>query len=112
MTDAQKAHKYAMGVTWLKNNAEKHRASAIAWYYRNKTKANNASWRYDQSHYQERLEYFRNRHRRINDKTRKKAYKPRLANRNPEYCVNTAHVRSVIAIVTRVDYKRVAALMR
>ena len=112
MTDEQKADKYAKAATWQEENSARHAAAALAWYRRNKSKARNASWRYDQDHYQERLAYFRDRSRAKNDATRKIPYRPRLAARIPEYCENSAHARSVTRAVKPVDFGTAAAIMR
>lgn len=96
MTDHEKAVKYAQAIEWYKTHLAESRKSAREWYARNKTKANNASWRYDQTHYQERLEYFRDRHRKLNDANRKIPYKARLSRRVPDYAENAAHARHLM----------------
>lgn len=95
MTDHQKAVKYARATEWRKANVASSRKAAREWYRRNKTKANNASWRYDQEHYQERLAYFRERTRKMNDATRKIPYKARPSRRVPDFAMNAAHVRAI-----------------
>lgn len=99
LTDAQKANNYAHAVEWNNSHPERRRELALRYYYRNRTKANNSSWRYDQEHYQERLEYFRDYHRRKYDAKRKGLYRPRLGARVPQYAENAAHARSLISAV-------------
>lgn len=109
MTDAQKAHKYAKAMMWAENNRERCRAIARAWYAKNKLKANNASWRYDQEHYQERLAYWRERSRRHNDEKRVVSYKPRMSVRVPEYAESAAHARFMRADVRSMSVREAFA---
>lgn len=90
MNSHEKAAHYARSVEWNMAHPDEVRRASRDWYYRNKIKANNSSWNYDQKHYQERLQYWRERRAKLNPN-----YKPRLGARIPEYVENAAHLRAV-----------------
>lgn len=104
MTDNEKAYHYCQVVAYRERHPEKVKKYSRKYYVKHKRKILHYSYLYDQSHYQERLEYFRNR-RMWKAIEEGREFKPRIAARIPEYVTCTAHARHLKMQVHAHDIK-------
>lgn len=104
MTDNEKAWHCCASRAYAERYQERIKEQRRKYYVKNKSRILHYSYLYDQSHYQERLAYFRNR-RMLKAIEEGREFKPRLAARIPEYVTCTAHARHLKMQVHAHDIK-------